>query len=129
MLKQMFASAALVVLGSTGVHAAAPQCKGDLATIRISTIKPGQMDRFRKAVTNHQTWLRAHGGGSVQLLPVYRFDPKGRQQVASEVEALTITRRGGESRDSADAAYRAFVADYQASSKIKSDVRTCLPRN
>lgn len=39
----------------------APACDGDIALVRVSTIKPGAMQGFMDAVAAHKAWYRSHG--------------------------------------------------------------------
>ena len=54
--------AALVCTAPVSGQTAGPACFGDMATIRLSQIKPGgSLQGFLKAVEAHKAWYRANG--------------------------------------------------------------------
>src|SRR5215469_12552687 len=64
-----FAFAVLGVVVATAASAQSmPECKGQFEVIRMDQIKPGKMDEFRKAVSDHQAWYKAHGATDKILL-------------------------------------------------------------
>lgn len=101
-----------------------PPCAGTIATIRISTVKPGQWRAFAQAVADHKAWYARHGSpASVSLARVVE---RGRY---SDGEAVTITTfRDTGKAPVRDRAWDAFVKAYAASSTIKEERRVCLPK-
>ena len=120
---------ALAVLSAATATAASaqsmPECKGQFEVIRMDAIKPGKMDEFRKAVSDHQAWYRAHGGTDKIILgriitksptPAYATD----QAITVHIENPAVQEPGK------DAAWNAFVAEYSDSSTITSTTIACL---
>jgi hypothetical protein len=101
-----------------------PPCAGNIATIRVSAVKPGKWAAFSRAVADHRAWYARHGGpASVSLA---RVIDRGRY---SDGEAVTITVfRDPAKAPERDAAWNAFVAAYAATSTIKEERRVCLPK-
>ena len=42
-------------------QSSAPACDGNVATVRVSAIKPGAIDAFLAAVAAHKAWYQSHG--------------------------------------------------------------------
>jgi hypothetical protein len=108
-----------------------PECHGDYAVIRTSTIKPGKLDDFRKAVHDNQAWYTAHGlGDRVMLGQMVEKDAQGAYADSfSPTTVMTIhTNRSPTPPIHApdDAQWNGFVAEYEASSDLISAEAVCL---
>ena len=53
--------ALLLTLTSQAIFAQTPACDGNIVIVRVSEIKPGQMDTFMAAVAAHKAWYRTNG--------------------------------------------------------------------
>ena len=100
-----------------------PPCAGVYSIIRVSEIKPGQMQKFLDAVAAQQKWYRNKGLIDQIILDRLADDKTGGY---SESTVLTqhITSASTPDRG-ADEDYKAFVAMFQASSTIKTAYYTC----
>ena len=74
----------------------------------------------------HQAWYAGHDNSTATSI-VRVLAPRGSAKPLSETQAVTITRYADKAPPANDAARAAFVADYEASSKIKSEIRVCMP--
>ena len=85
--------AALVALQMPAAFAqnAMPACDGDIAIVRVSTIKPGAMQGFMAAVTAHKAWYRSHGFNDNVIVAsrVMLFDEKTKVTKYSDTEVMT----------------------------------------
>ncbi|MDB5738185.1 MAG: hypothetical protein JWO65_1853 [Sphingomonas bacterium] len=124
-------SAAVFLFVSAGAAGAQslPKCDGTYATIRTSSILPGKMPLFEKAVADQAAWYAAHPNGSAaHLVRVLHTDPKTHAVAYSDDEAMTLTTHNKPGEPERDGAWAAFVAEFKASSKVKDEHRVCLPR-
>ena len=129
-MRQWMVASAFALLLASSVSAqrrAAPDyppCAGNIATIRISTVKPGKWSAFARAVADHKAWYARHG--SPASVGLARVVERGRY---SDGEAVTITTfRDTGKAPVRDRAWDAFVKAYAASSTIKEERRVCLPK-
>jgi hypothetical protein len=103
----------------------------DYATIRVSKIAPGgSMAGFDKAVTDHAKWYAAHGFAKDRIVAasVLDFDDKTRTLGRSPDTVVTLHTSAHEvPKAQRDAAWDAYVAEYQANSVVQSTMRVCLP--
>lgn len=107
-----------------------PNCDGDYAIVRVSSIKPGKMDGFMAAVEAHKAWYRSHGYNDVIVASrVITSDPKTKKMKYSDQEVLTyhVTTQNSE-QPKHDAAWDAYVKQYQETSNLKSTYFTCMPK-
>jgi hypothetical protein len=110
---------------------APPPCDGSYNIVRISDIKPGMYQKFTEAVAAQAAWYKAGGAPDlIVMLRVIDRDAAAGTMKYSETEALTshISPATPGPRVPHDAAYDAFVALFRASSTIKSEVFTCMPK-
>ena len=122
---------AVPALGQT----AAPACFGDMATVRISHIKPGgTIQGFLKAVEAHKAWYRANGvtdNDIVAARVLVRDEKTGAPVKYSDIEVMSIHLRplaASRTLNKNDAAWEAFVKLYRDNSDLKSEYWTCMPR-
>jgi hypothetical protein len=127
--------AALGVLqASSALAQSAPlACNGDIAVVRVSAIKPGAMPGFLAAVAAHNAWYRSHGfnGNAIFVSRVILADPKTGAMKYSDTEVVTYHVRppsGKETAGKRDAAWSAYVKQYQDTSEIRSSYVTCMPK-
>jgi hypothetical protein len=115
-------SASLLPIGAAA-HAEG-LCAGQYAVIRTSSILPGRMPLFEKAVADQGAWYAGHHDGTtVKLLKVFAKGGQG----FSDSQAMTITLHPRKVELAHDQAWTAFVGEYKASSKITAETRACMP--
>jgi len=124
---------ALIVaaLAASPALAAEPCPGGQPAVVRVSKILPkGSMAGFREAARDHAAWYRGHGIAVTQFVaPVLVYDAKAKAQVVSTTEAMTVRIGDGDGTAiKRDAGWAAFVAKYQANSRVISETRVCFPK-
>lgn len=124
--------AALAVIPSTWAQSV-PQCDGDIAVVRVSEIKPGQMQGFMEAVAAHKAWYRSHGfhDNVIVASRVILRDEKSGEMHYSEAEVVTYhVRPPGPAQigPKRDAAWDAYVKQYRETSDIKNEYMTCMPK-
>jgi len=127
--------AALAVLQIPQIFAqdAMPACNGDIAVVRVSTIKPGAMNGFMAAVDAHKAWYRSHGykDNVIVASRVILRDEKTGSMKYSDTEVVTYhVRPPGpkETQAKRDAAWDAYVKQYRDTSDIKNEYMTCMPK-
>jgi hypothetical protein len=104
-----------------------PACSGAYGIIRTSTILPGKMATVEKAAADQKAWYAAHHDGTkTYLLKVVHRSASGETLATDEVMTMTIHPHD-EPMPKRDAAWDAFVAEYKASSTIKSETTVCMP--
>jgi hypothetical protein len=109
---------------------APPACDGDIAIVRVSTIKPGAMQGFMEAVAAHKAWYRSHGykDNVIVATRIYLTDAHGDPTKYSETEVISYHVRPPEGPVKHDAAWDAYVKQYRDTSDIKSEYMTCMPK-
>lgn len=110
-----------------------PQCNGDIALVRVSEIKPGQMEGFMAAVAAHKAWYRSHGfqDNVIVAARVILRDEKTGAMKYSDTEAVTYHVRPpgpAQTGSKRDAAWDAYVKQYRDTSDIKNEYMTCMPK-
>ena len=122
--------ATLLASGSEALAAgAAPACNGDLVGMRVSSLKPGgSMAGFADAVRDNAKWYASHGLKDDRFAMAPVFESTDKTYKPSVTKAMTIHVYGSAEAPKKDAAWEAFVAKYQANSKIDSEVKVCLPK-
>jgi hypothetical protein len=128
LIRSVFVAA--LTLSSAGVAAAqTPPCLGHLTVIRDSAILPGKLPLFEKAVADQTVWYARHGASATpKLLRIVRRDPQTGATSYAVDEAMTATiHQPGVASAPHDAAWDAFVAEFRASSTIKSETAVCWP--
>jgi hypothetical protein len=118
----------------------APECKGRLALLRIDTITPnGTIDGVAKATQDQQAWYRANGydDNDIHFVRLMKFDraTNSYRLAVNRVMILHVNppsdvidshadvKRSAES----NAAWSAFVKEYDDNSKVTAAFATCLP--
>jgi hypothetical protein len=124
---------ALLVQPAVGQTNATPACDGDLAVVRISTIKPGGLPAFMAAAAAHKAWYRANGVADNDIVTarVIDRDPATGEQKFSETEVLSFhLRPPAQERtpNRGDAAWNKYVQQYREVSEIKSEHMVCMPK-
>jgi len=122
---------ALAAIPSAFAQNAMPACDGDIAIVRVSAIKPGQMQAFMSAVAAHKAWYRSHGFNDNVIVAsrVMLRDEKTGALNYSDSEVVTYHVRPPRQADSRkDAAWDAYVKQYRDSSDIKNEYITCMPK-
>jgi hypothetical protein len=112
---------------------ATPACDGDIAIIRISTIKPGRMPAFLAAVAAHKAWYRNHGFKENVIVAsrVMVRDDKTGVSKYSDAEVITYHIRppgSAQTQSKKDSAWDAYVKQYRDASDIKNEYLTCMPK-
>jgi hypothetical protein len=124
----ILASAALTAVASAAI-AAPPACGGSYQVIRNSTVKPGQMDLFLKAVRDHQAWYVAHGlKDRILVGRVLSVDagPDGFSSTRAMTFHTDLTDMAPPAHAADDAAWNAYVAEYKASSDLADMAVVCV---
>jgi hypothetical protein len=110
-----------------------PKCDGSVATVRVSDVKPGQMQGFLAAVAAHKAWYRSHGFSDNVIVTsrVIVRDEKTKAMQYSDTEMVSY-HVNPPSREATmpkhDAAWDAYVKQYRDTSEIKSEYLTCMPK-
>lgn len=136
MIIRIFAAAAAASLmvsagaaQAAGAASPADLCKGgQLVSLRVSTIKPGDRAAFEKATRDHIAWYRAHGFTGNRLL-VGPVISGGRADgwTASETEYASVHMDApGVPPDKRDAGWDAYVKEYRDASDLTVDKFVCL---
>jgi hypothetical protein len=133
-MRALFLAALAVFQDSSAFAQNAPiACDGDIAVVRISAIKPGAMAGFMAAVAAHKAWYRSHGFSDNVIVAsrvIVRDDKTGAMKY-SDAEVVTYHVRppgGKETTPKKDAAWDAYVKQYQDTSDVKSTYVTCMPK-
>lgn len=129
----LVAALAILQVPSCFAQNGRPQCDGDYAIVRVSTIKPGMMDGFMAAVAAHKAWYRSHGFNDDVIVAsrVISTDPNTKQMKYSNTEVLTYhvnPTSGAKTQPKRDAAWDAYVKQYRDAADIKSEYFTCMPK-
>lgn len=119
---------ALATSADASAKASCPS--GDLEIIRLSRLKStASLDDFLVAMRAHRQWFRNHGFVSNELLIGRVLDqPAGSSEsTVSSTEVMTIHRNPPDpAKIYEDAAWKAFVAKYEASSEIVFERMVCV---
>jgi hypothetical protein len=108
-------------------------CDGDLAVIRVSTIKPGAMSGYMEAVAAHLKWYRDNGIKDNQIItaPVIVPGADGSMKKSDkEVLSFHINPPGPDrTPNRGDAAWKAYVEKYRATSTMDREWMACMPKH
>jgi hypothetical protein len=127
------AALASLLVPSAFAQNAPPACDGDIAIVRIATIKPGAMQGYLAAVAAHKAWYRNHGFKDNVIVAsrvILRDDKTGAMKY-SDTEVVTYHIRPPSSTQTdskRDAAWDAYVKRYRDTSAIKAEYLTCMPK-
>jgi hypothetical protein len=112
-----------------------PACFGDVATVRVSQIKPGgTIQGFQKAVAAHLAWYRANGikDNDIVAARVFVRDEKTGAPIRySDTEMLSLHFRPPDAErtpNKNDPAWQAFVKQYRDNSDLKVEYLACIPK-
>jgi hypothetical protein len=115
-------------------QSAPPACFGDLATVRLSQIKPGgTLQGFLKAVEAHKAWYRANGitDNDIVAARVLAKDDKGLPTGKySDTEVMSFHLRppvATRTPHKNDAGWQAFIKQYRDNSDLKLEYFACIP--
>ena len=134
MFKILLAAAGFACAGLAGGTAVSAQgvaaaCAGQLVGMRVSSLKPGgSMAGFAEAVRDNAAWYAGHGLKNDRFSVAPVLEPADKTYKPSVTKVMTIHVYGSAETPRKDAAWEAFVAKYQANSKIDSSVVVCLPK-
>ena len=97
-----------------------PACHGSYEIVRTSTIKPGKMDLFLKAVRDHQAWYVAHGKRDRIMVGrvLTHEDASGLSPTTAMTFHTDMSTLGPPPHAADDTAWNAYVAEYQASADL-----------
>ena len=122
-----------VVVSYGFAQPAMPACNGDLTIVRVSRIKPGgSIDGFMKASAAHLAWYRANKITTNQIVTarVIEMDQAAGTAKYSDREVLQYHINPPQRPANADdAAWKAYVKQYQDNSEIVSEHMTCMPKH
>jgi hypothetical protein len=123
----------IAALISTPALAQRPACDGDFAVVRVSEIKPSSsMEQYLKALDAHKAWYRSHGfmNNEIHTAKMLVLDKSTNSWKYSDSEIMSFHIRPPLPQDlKLDAAWDAFVRQYDESSEIKAEYSICLPKN
>ncbi|WP_297510825.1 hypothetical protein [uncultured Caulobacter sp.] len=128
----MFALAALCLAPAAASAATSPKdlCpNGQLVTIRFSEIKPtGTKAGFAKAAADNQAWYVSHGltQNHQNAGVVLQRNDKGEWTESPNAVVTVHTNPPGSTAPAPDDAWKAFVAEYDANSTMKSQTMVCF---
>jgi hypothetical protein len=109
-----------------------PACNGDITIVRVSRIKPGgSLDGFMKASAAHLAWYRANKITTNRIVTarVIAIDRAANTAKYSDTEVLQYHINPPQRPANADdAAWKAYVKQYQDNSDIVSEHFTCTPK-
>jgi len=119
---------ALLFAPASFAQSAPLPCNGALTRVRISTIKPGMMPQFEKAVAANLAWYRNQGitTNSIVLARIIDRNPVNRTYKYSDTEAI-VYHFNPPGNNPTDPGYKAFVQMYTDSSTIKLEYTVCMP--
>jgi nicotinic acid phosphoribosyltransferase len=107
----------------------APACDGNVTIVRIDSIKPGKMSDFLAAVQAHQAWYKSHGyDDQIFAAKIMVRDEKSKEVKYSDSEVITYHIQSTHEAPKHDAAWDAYVKQYDDSSKVKATYITCSPK-
>ena len=137
-IRVLFCLTVLMVLhGSHGYsQTGAPACFGDLATVRVSLIKPGgTIQGFMKAVEAHKAWYRANGVNENDIVAARMLVKDEKTGLPgtkySDTEIMVIHLRppaAARTPNKNDAGWQAFLKQYKDHSDLKHEYFACVPR-
>ncbi len=124
----------------TAISSVAPSCNGEFVILRLDKIKKsGTIAGVEKAVEDHFAWYRSKGfnDNDVVAARVLKYDPTGNRYVNDEslvvtlhvnppAEMVTATPHPDHAEEP-DAAWDAYVKEYDDNSDIIATVPLCLP--
>lgn len=131
-MKTLTLFGALAILASSmPAFAADTACpSGNYAVVRESQIKPaGSLEGLKKAMADHAKWYADHGyaGDRFTWGAVLERDEKAHKLVASKDKVMTFHWAASDVPAAKhDAAWAAFVAEYEANSTILSSRTVCM---
>jgi len=125
------------VFGLTGLATATlaqpstqpPACGGAYEVVRLSTIKPGKMQLFLKAVHDHQAWYADHGLKDhilVGRILSTEADASGFSPTSALTVHTDLSQMAPPAHAPDDAAWNAYTAEYKASSDVTTMDVVCL---
>ncbi len=129
-MKRILMTAAIgLTLWGSAAAAEPPACRGAYEIVRTSTIKPGKMQIFLKAVHDHQAWYLSHGLKDHILLGrvlARDADASGFSASTAMTVHTDLSQMAPPAQSANDAAWNAYVAEYRDSSDLVSTVIVCL---
>ena len=106
-----------------------PACDGNVTVVRIDSIKPGRMADFLAAVQARQAWYKSHGYmDQIFASKIMVTDEKTKEVKYSDSEMMSIHIEPAHDAPKHDAAWDAYVKQYNESSVVKTTYVTCAPK-
>ena len=106
-----------------------PACDGSYAIVRVSTIKPGEIQTFMQAIAAHKAWYRGHGY-SDNIIVSSRIVERGEHGTPpkySDTQVMTF-HINPPTEVQHDAAWDAYVKLYRDSSDVVQEYQICMPK-
>ncbi|HEV3333504.1 MAG TPA: hypothetical protein VG096_21115 [Bryobacteraceae bacterium] len=129
----LLAALAVFAVSLAFAQNAPPPCDGDLALVRVLTIKPGRMQGFLAAVAAHKAWYRNHGykDNIIVASRVIEANEHTGAMKYSDSEVVSYHVRppsAAQTEPKRDAAWDAYVKQYRDTSEVKAQYMTCMPK-
>jgi hypothetical protein len=131
-MKAILAGACLTALFALPATAADVCIKGQIAVVRVSTLKsPASRPAFDKAVTDQIAWYRSHGVTTNKIVTAEVIDMSMGAPMVSTKDVMTIhydPPAAMNKQPAVDDGYKAFVKEFRDSSDITTEKLVCLPK-
>jgi hypothetical protein len=131
-MKAILAGACLTALLALPATAADVCSKGQIAVVRVSTLKsPASRPAFDKAVTDQIAWYRSHGVTTNKIVTAEVIDMSMGAPMVSTKDVMTIhydPPAAMNKQPAVDDGYKAFVKEFRDSSDITTEKLVCLPK-
>ncbi|AFL88237.1 hypothetical protein Terro_1951 [Terriglobus roseus DSM 18391] len=115
---------AFASLSAAAQQPAMPSCPGTPEIVRVSTIKPGKMDKFLEAVAAQAKWYKQQGTtDEISVLRV--MDTNTGAWSATEALTTHTEPAGQDAKRAHNAGYDAFVSLFRESSDVKAQYVGC----
>ncbi len=110
-----------------------PACDGQLVIVRVDEIKPGAWDDYLKAAAAHKAWYRANGftDNDIVVARIIERDKSGKASY-SQTKVLSYHFNPPDPtkvKNRNDAAWKAYVKQYDDTSKVLETFNTCMPKH
>jgi hypothetical protein len=131
-MKTIVVGAAIAAMLTVPAFAADTVCAGQVAIIRVSTLKAGGTRAgFDKAVADQVAWYRGHGQTGNRIVTADVIDLSSGKPMISTKEIMTIHYDPPAAKNvqpAVDDSYKAFVKEFRDNTDITVEKSVCLPK-